>query len=117
MLVIRAAAYQDERTLALLATAKGPAHYDPDDEYHHYLENLRRQLSQPGPAVTVETAQGPVAATILDYAKAKHVDLIAMATHGRSGLRRWIYGSVTAKVLREAESAMLVVRSPAASLH
>ncbi|MCB0011137.1 MAG: universal stress protein [Anaerolineales bacterium] len=117
MLIVRAAAYQDERTLALLAAAGGSAHYDPEDEYHRYLEELRGQLSQPGPEVCLEVARGPVAETILDYAKARQADLIAMATHGRSGLRRWIYGSVTAKVLREAECGMLVVRPPADLLH
>ena len=80
LLIVRAASYQDERTLALLAATDGPAHYDPDDNYHRYLENLRGQLSQPGPTVCLEVAQGPVAETILDYAKARQADLIAMAT-------------------------------------
>lgn len=38
-------------------------------------------------------------------------DLIAMSTHGRSGFRRWVLGSVTEKVLRAASVPMLIVRA------
>ncbi len=53
---------------------------------------------------------GPTAETILRYATDHDIDLIAMASHGRSGVRRWIYGSVTSKVLRGSRRAMLIVR-------
>jgi len=33
-----------------------------------------------------------------------------MATHGRTGLRRWVYGSITEKVMRGANCSMLIVR-------
>lgn len=49
--------------------------------------------------------------SILDYVQTHAIDLIAMSTHGHSGLRRWVYGSVTDKVLRAANTcSMLVVR-------
>jgi nucleotide-binding universal stress UspA family protein len=35
-----------------------------------------------------------------------------MSTHGRTGLRRWLYGSVTAKVLRDSHASMLIIRPP-----
>jgi nucleotide-binding universal stress UspA family protein len=48
---------------------------------------------------------------ILDYASLHDVDLIAMSTHGRTGLKRWVYGSVTEKVLHAAtRCSMLIVR-------
>ena len=47
---------------------------------------------------------------ILDFAEAHQVGLIAMATHGRTGLRRWVYGSVTEKILRGFRGSMLVTR-------
>lgn len=53
---------------------------------------------------------GPVAESILDYAENNKVDLIAMTTHGRTGLRRWVYGSVTEKVLYAVSRAMLIIR-------
>jgi nucleotide-binding universal stress UspA family protein len=51
-----------------------------------------------------------IANAILDFAAAQQVNLIAISTHGRSGLRRWVYGSVTEKVLHNADIATLIVR-------
>ncbi|MDX1748112.1 MAG: universal stress protein, partial [Halobacteriales archaeon] len=48
---------------------------------------------------------------ILEYAKTNGVDLIVMGTHGRTGLDRYLLGSVTEKVVRLAESPVLTVRS------
>lgn len=66
------------------------------------------------PAITFETMlrAGPVADTILQAAAETGSDLIAIATHGRTGLRRWVYGSVTEKVMRGARCCLLVVRVP-----
>jgi nucleotide-binding universal stress UspA family protein len=75
----------------------------------HYLEKTRQRHEDAG--VTIETAVGatPAAESILDYAEHNKIQLIAMATHGRSGLRRWIYGSVTEKVLHRGCCSMLIV--------
>jgi nucleotide-binding universal stress UspA family protein len=54
---------------------------------------------------------GPAAATIVEAAHAKKVDLIVMSTHGRSGLGRLILGSVTEAVLRGTTVPMLIVRA------
>jgi nucleotide-binding universal stress UspA family protein len=62
-------------------------------------------------------SEGPAAEAILRVAENEDVDLIVMATHGRSGLRRWVYGSVTEKVLRSAGRAMFVIRPPRAALN
>lgn len=80
---------------------------------HDYLAAYCAGRDWHGVDVTQEVAVGSPGAAIIDYAEAHDVDLIAMATHGRSGLRRWIYGSVTTKVMRSAERAMLIVRPPA----
>jgi K+-sensing histidine kinase KdpD len=45
---------------------------------------------------------GPVAESIIDYAKENNIDLIIISSHGRSGLGRWVYGSIAEKVLRGA---------------
>jgi nucleotide-binding universal stress UspA family protein len=55
---------------------------------------------------------GQAATSILDFATEQSTDLIAMTTHGRTGLRRWVYGSVTEKVLYGSGRAILVVRPP-----
>jgi nucleotide-binding universal stress UspA family protein len=58
---------------------------------------------------------GTPASEIVETAKAERADLIAMTTHGRTGLRRAIFGSVAAAVLRDAAIPVLVIRKPAAA--
>ena len=53
---------------------------------------------------------GPVAPEITDYAERGGFDLIVMGTHGRTGLRHLVLGSVTEKVVRTAPCAVLTVR-------
>jgi nucleotide-binding universal stress UspA family protein len=76
-----------------------------------YLAALCRQPEYQGLQLRPRVAMGPVAETILDYAKDHAVDLIVMTTHGRSGLSRWVWGSVADKVLRAAPIPVLLVRS------
>jgi nucleotide-binding universal stress UspA family protein len=59
----------------------------------------------------VEVAKATVAEAIIDYATQNNIDLIAMSSHGRTGLKRWVYGSVTEKVLRGACCATMIVRN------
>lgn len=75
-----------------------------------YLTRIRR--SQHTADLTINTAllDGPPAEIILDYVATKGIDLVAMATHGHTGLRRWVYGSTTDKVLRSGLCNMLIVR-------
>ena len=77
-----------------------------------YLWNLAEELKKKGFKVsaTVRTGQ-QVAVEIIDFAKEVGADLIAMCTHGRSGISRWVLGSVTLKVLTRAEKPVLLVRS------
>jgi nucleotide-binding universal stress UspA family protein len=63
------------------------------------------------PVKTKVIASSSVASTILDYAEANGIDMIAMSTHGRSGLGRWVYGSVADKVLQHAICPVLLIRS------
>jgi nucleotide-binding universal stress UspA family protein len=64
--------------------------------------------------VTIKTivSTGNAAEEILKAADEIHADLIAMSTHGRSGLRRLAFGSVTDKVLHGAKMPVLMVRAP-----
>jgi nucleotide-binding universal stress UspA family protein len=50
--------------------------------------------------------------TILEYVEARDIDLIVMGTHGRSGLDRWLIGSVTERVIRQTNVPVHVVRGP-----
>jgi nucleotide-binding universal stress UspA family protein len=100
---------------AELAAVSG-APVSADDEYaalSHYLDQLCRGREWGGVTVSYEVVAGKAVEAILDYTDANVCDMIVMATHGRSGLRRWLYGSVTSKVMRSTNRAMLIIRPPA----
>ncbi|USZ69808.1 universal stress protein (plasmid) [Halorussus salilacus] len=61
-------------------------------------------------AVTVETVYGPPHRAILKYADENDVDLVVMGTQGRTGLNRYLLGSVTEKVVRLSDAPVLTVR-------
>jgi nucleotide-binding universal stress UspA family protein len=54
---------------------------------------------------------GAVAEEILAHSSRKEIDLIAMCTHGRSGLGRWALGSVADKIVRRSDKPVLLVRA------
>jgi len=74
-----------------------------------YLAAMEKKLKEKGLKVRSELLVGSPGEEILDYAANHPVDLIAMASHGRSGISRWAYGSVTSKVLRGISTPILVV--------
>jgi nucleotide-binding universal stress UspA family protein len=75
-----------------------------------YLEQVRAQLAADGLTVHSLVARGDPATEVLAAARDVQARLIAMATHGRSGLARWVLGSVAAKVLSAASIPVLLVR-------
>ena len=77
-----------------------------------FLDFTRSRHANDG--VTIETLvrEGPVAEAIVRAAKQEQIDVIAMATHGRSGLQRAVYGSVAEHVLRSSTRPVLLVRVP-----
>ena len=81
-----------------------------------YLDSVAERLAHWDVQLSAEVVDGFAAQQIVDYSASHEVDLIAMATHGRTGLRRWAYGSVTEKVLRSGKCSLLVVRPNAEEL-
>jgi nucleotide-binding universal stress UspA family protein len=75
-----------------------------------FLDFTRRQHANDGVAIETIVREGPVAEAIVRAAEEEQVDVIAMATHGRSGLQRAVYGSVAEQVLRSATKPVLLVR-------
>jgi nucleotide-binding universal stress UspA family protein len=77
----------------------------------HYLESIcaRPDLRSVNVAVAVE--MGVPAEVILDFARKHKIDRIVMTTHGRTGINRWVYGSVADKVLRAADRTVVLVRT------
>ena len=73
--------------------------------------DLAKRYRRDDLTLTTATTIEPAATSILDYAETHQVDLLVMATHGRTGLLRWVYGSVTEKVLHGAKRSMLIARA------
>lgn len=80
-----------------------------------YLERVAKPLRDESLRVRTAVAVGQPAVAILDYARAHAVDLIAMETHGRSGLSRLLLGSIADKVLRGATAPVLLHRPRSAA--
>src|SRR5262245_47902505 len=91
----------------------------PDTFMHHeleakrYLSQIEPQLSKKGVRVRTRIAFGPPAEAILGAIKTSGADLVAMTTHGRSGLGRALFGSEAESVLRASPVPVLMIRTPA----
>ena len=88
------------------------------DEQHradNYLQSVKQSFSQTQRPITTHVAVGPAAEAIIEYADQQSVGLVLISSHGRSGIGRWVFGSVTEKVLQAINCASLVIptRKPA----
>ena len=85
-------------------------------EAQEYLAPIAAELRGRGVNASWEVRRGAAAATIATGAKSFGADLIAMTTHGRSGLGRLLFGSVTEQVLRHADVPVFVMRQTEAQV-
>jgi len=75
------------------------------------MEELADRVRDAGPEVSVYVTNGYAARDIVDFTKEHDVNLIVMATHGRTGLQRFVIGSVAEKVVRTAPCPVFTLRS------
>ncbi|UCD53912.1 MAG: universal stress protein, partial [Dehalococcoidia bacterium] len=80
------------------------------EELKKYFAKIEKRLKDAGLSVRSEVKKGKPAEQIIDYASKNPFNLIVMSTHGRSGLGRWVFGSVADKVLYGASSPIFLVR-------
>jgi len=76
-----------------------------------YLSSIAGELRSRGIKSQTIVERGRLANTITGIASREEVDLVAMASHGRTGLGRVFYGSVTAGVLQRIDRPLLLVRA------
>ena len=76
-----------------------------------YLQKVQKNLTDQGVLAKSVTLEGDIASEIINYAEKNDFDLIAMATHGRSGIKRFVLGSVAEKVIRSAGKPVLLIRA------
>ena len=81
-------------------------------EATEYLDEMVERLQSGAVKVEKVLLKGKAAEELIDYIKESDADLVIIASHGRSGLGRWIYGSVTEKLLRTVCIPILMVRVP-----
>jgi len=92
--------YRQEEMEPLKASAAG------------YLEKMASGLKDKGITAIAEIRVGSAAEEIIKLADETRADLVAMSTHGRSGISRWAFGSVADKVLHAGNTPLLLVRVP-----
>ncbi len=80
-----------------------------------YLESKGKELSAKGISAKTDIASGPAAEAILARVGEDNQDLVAMSIHGRSGIKRWVFGSVAQKVFHGTYCPLLLVRPTSAA--
>ena len=83
-----------------------------EDNASNYLDQLVMQFKGTSVMAETEVLHGDIVDSIIDFADKNGVDLIILATHGRSGVSRWVWGSVTDRILRAACVPIMMVRAP-----
>lgn len=82
---------------------------EEDQDATAFMDQQVAALKGEGLDVTGVVVHGPVASSIVALANAD--DLIVMASHGRTGIRRWFLGSVAEEILRQATVPVLLLRA------
>ena len=106
------------RHWVVVGEASAPVSYTDDElvaiknRVSGYLERTGESMKKRGVVVKTMVSTGNASDEILKATGDVKADLIAMSTHGRSGLRRLAFGSVTDKVIRGATVPVLLVRAP-----
>ncbi len=81
-------------------------------EAEQYLKEIVARLKKTGINAKADVIYGKAGQVLSDYANKNDVDLVIIATHGRSGVSRWVWGSVADRLLRSVCVPVLMVRAP-----
>jgi nucleotide-binding universal stress UspA family protein len=74
------------------------------------MQSARGRLQKAGFRTSFLIRQGAIAETILQATSESHVDVIVISTHGRSGLKRWLLGSVADRVVTHSDLPVMLIR-------
>ena len=75
-----------------------------------YLEKVSRELT--GTTIRSEVRVGDASREIIKFTDETNISLVAISTHGHSGIRQWIFGNVTHKILQTSNTPVLLVKAP-----
>ena len=82
-------------------------------EAREYLNKVYRRLKRRKGRVRVEIRVGEVAREIIKFAEEINASLIAISSHGHSGMTKWVFGSIANKIVQASNTPVLIVRAPA----
>jgi nucleotide-binding universal stress UspA family protein len=77
-----------------------------------YLKKIVADTAIENAETHYEVLEGKVAETLADWAEKNSVDLIIIASHGRSGISRWMMGSVAGRILHSVCAPVFMIRAP-----
>jgi nucleotide-binding universal stress UspA family protein len=80
-------------------------------EAEKYLKEIVARLRKTGVNARADLVYGKAGEVLSDYATKNKVDLVIIATHGRSGISRWVWGSVADRLLHSLRVPVLMVRA------
>lgn len=83
---------------------------DMEAETLSYMQSARGKLQKAGCRTSFLIRQGAIAETILQTAAEIKADVIVMSTHGRSGIQRWLLGSVADRIVTHSNVPVLLIR-------
>jgi nucleotide-binding universal stress UspA family protein len=86
------------------------------DEATKYLKKAAQRDELSGAKISTTVLYGKAADMITDYVTKNKIDLIVIATHGRSGISRWVRGSVADRILHSVSVPVLMVQAPGCGL-
>ena len=81
-----------------------------ESETAKYMADLSATLAKESFNSKIIVREGPIAETILAVAEEVKADVIAMSTHGRSGMRRWLMGSIADRVINHSHVPVMLIR-------
>ena len=79
-----------------------------------YLKQIVEGFKDKAGETEIAVLMGRTAESLIDFSESQHVDLIIIATHGRSGISRWVMGSVADRILHSSHAPILMIRAPGA---
>jgi nucleotide-binding universal stress UspA family protein len=84
---------------------------DIKKEIHKYLDSISDRLNRSGIKTNPVILTGKPADSLVEYANNNHIDMLIMTTHGRSGISKWLWGSVAEKVIHAVNVPVLLIKA------
>jgi nucleotide-binding universal stress UspA family protein len=109
LIILRVPSIPAAEFVALDPVIASTLRQDIRDEATTYVTEKVNTLKRENIKATGITKEGPVPDTILDVAVETQADMIAMSTHGRTGVKRWLMGSVADKIIHHAHIPVMLI--------